>query len=57
MESGIIIIWWYVNSAIFITSVVIFDWTFNEIKEIDCKTRKQLHMTENFHPREDEARF
>ena len=57
MESGIIIIWWYVNSAIFIISVGIFDWTFNEIKEIDCKTRKQLHMTENFHPREDEARF
>ena len=39
----------------FITSVGIVDWTVNEIKEIDCKTRKQLAMTENFHPNRDVA--
>ena len=35
------------------TSVDIVDWTINEIKEIDCKTRKQLALTENLHPSED----
>ena len=35
---------------VFITSVDIADWTINEIKETDCKTRKQLAMTVNFHP-------
>ena len=33
---------------VFITSVGIVDWTINEIKEIDCKTRKQLTMTGTF---------
>ena len=31
---------------VFITSVGIVDWTINEIKEIDCKTRKHLTMTD-----------
>ena len=35
---------------VFITSVGIVDWTINEIKEIDCKTRKQLALTGNFRP-------
>ena len=34
----------------FITSLGIVDWTINEIREIDRKTRKQLAMTGNFHP-------
>ena len=38
---------------VFITSVGIIDLTINEIKEIDCKTRKQLAMTGNFHPNGD----
>ena len=36
--------------SVFITSAGIVDWTINEIREIDCKTRKQLAMTGNFHP-------
>ena len=35
---------------VFITSVGIVDWTIDEIRGIDCKTRKQLAMTGNFHP-------
>ena len=42
---------------VFITSVGIVDWTINEIKEIDCKTRKQLTMTVNFHPNGDVDRL
>ena len=42
---------------VFITSVGIVDRTINEIKEIDCKTRKQLAMTENFHPSGDVDRL
>ena len=33
------------------------DWTINEINEIDCKTRKQLTMTGNFHPNGDVDRL
>ena len=42
---------------VFITSVSIVDWTLNEIREIDCKTRKQLAMTGNFHPNGDVDRL
>ena len=35
---------------VFVTSVGIVDSTINEIREIECKTRKQLAMTGNFHP-------
>ena len=35
---------------VFVPSVGIVDWTINEIREIDRKTRKQLTMTKNFHP-------
>ena len=42
---------------VFITSVGIVDWTINEIREIDCKTRKQLAMTGNFHPNGDVDRL
>ena len=35
---------------VFVPSVGIVDWTINEIREIDSKTRKQLTMTGNFHP-------
>ena len=42
---------------VFITSVGILDWTINEIKEIDCKTRKQLTTTGNFHPNGDVDRL
>ena len=38
---------------VFITSVGIVDRTINEIKEIDCKTRKQLTMAGNFHTNVD----
>ena len=34
---------------VFIPSVGRVDWTINEIREIDCKTTKQLTMTGNFH--------
>ena len=42
---------------VFITSVSIVDWTINEVKEIDCTTRKQLVMTGNFHANRDVDRF
>ena len=42
---------------VFITSVGIVDWTINEIREIDCKTRKQLAMTGKFHPNGDADRL
>ena len=42
---------------VFITSVGIVHWTINEIKDIDCKTRKQLTMTGNFHPNGDVDRL
>ena len=42
---------------VLIRSVGIVDWTINEIKEIDCKTRKQLAMTGNFHPNGDVDRL
>ena len=42
---------------VFITSVGIVDWTIDEIREIDCKTRKQLAMTGNFHPNRDVDRL
>ena len=42
---------------VFITSVGIVDWTINEIKEINCKTRKQLTTTGNFHPNGDVDRL
>ena len=42
---------------VFITSVGVVDWTINEIREIDCKTRKQLAMTGNFHPNGDVDRL
>ena len=42
---------------VFITSVGIVDWTIDEIREIDCKTRKQLAMTGNFHPNGDVDRL
>ena len=35
---------------VFVTSVGIVDSTINEIREIECKTRKQLAMTGNFYP-------
>ena len=41
----------------FITSVGMVDWTINEIKENDCKTRKQLAMAGNFHPNGDVDRL
>ena len=43
--------------TVFITSVGIVDWTINEIKEIDCKTRKQLAMTGNSRPNGDVDRL
>ena len=42
---------------VFITSVSIVDWTINEVKEIDCTTRKQLVMTGNFHANGDVDRL
>ena len=42
---------------VFITSVSIVDWTINEIREIDCKTRKQLAITMNFHSNGDVDRL
>ena len=42
---------------VFITSVGIVDWTINEIREINCKTRKQLAMTGTFHPNGDVDRI
>ena len=42
---------------VFITSVGIVDWTIDEIREVDCKTRKQLAMTGNFHPNGDVDRL
>ena len=42
---------------VFITSVGIVDWTISEIREIDCKTRKQLAMTGNFDPNGDVDRL
>ena len=42
---------------VFVTSVGIVDWTINEIKETDCKTRKQLTMTGNFHRNGDVGRL
>ena len=42
---------------VFITSVGVVDWTINEIREIDCKTRKQLAMTGNFRPNGDVDRL
>ena len=42
---------------LFITSVGIVDWTIDEIREIDCKTRKKLAMTWNFYPNGDVDRF
>ena len=38
---------------VFIASVGIVDWNIDEIREIDCKTRKQLAMIGNFHPNGD----
>ena len=38
---------------VFITSVGIVDQTTNEIKNIDCKTRKELALAGNFHPNGD----
>ena len=35
------------------TTVGILNWTNDEIKEIDIKTRKQLIMSRNFHPNGD----
>ena len=35
------------------TTVGILNWTIDEIKEIDIKTRKQLTMSRNFHPNGD----
>ena len=35
---------------VFITLVGIVDGTINEIKETDCKRRKKLAMSSNFHP-------
>ena len=40
-----------------VTSVGIVDWAINEIREIDCKTRNQLAMTENFDPNGDVDRL
>ena len=34
-------------------TVRIIDWTIEEIKDIDARTRKQLTMTGNFHPNGD----
>ena len=34
-------------------TVGIIDWTIEEIKEIDVRTRKQLMTTGNFHPNRD----
>ena len=42
---------------VFITSGGIVDWTINEIRKIDCKTRKQLAMTGNFDPSGDVDRL
>ena len=42
---------------VFITSVGIVDWAINEIREIRCKTRKQLSMTGTFHPNGDVDRL
>ena len=42
---------------VFITSVGIVDWTINEIREINCKMRKQLAMTGTFHPNGDVDRL
>ena len=38
---------------VFITLVGIVDQTTNEIKNIDCKTRKKLALAGNFHPNGD----
>ena len=35
------------------TTVVILNWTNDETKEIGIKTRKQLTMSINFHPKGD----
>ena len=42
---------------VLITSVDIIDWTINNIKEIDCKTRKQWAITGKFHPNGDVDRL
>ena len=39
------------------TTVGILNWTIDEIKEIDIKTRKQLTMSRNFHPNGDIYKF
>ena len=38
-------------------TVGIIDWTIEEMKEIDVRTRKQLTMTANSHPNEDVDRL
>ena len=42
---------------VFITLVGIVDWIINEIKETNCKRRKKLAMSSNFHPNGDVDRL